>query len=298
MTINCGIYIMYFECDNFQYYVGKSGNMKDRYYDHCRKLRCGTHINKDMQKLYYTYGYPTMEPIEEVLNLAEQSIREIYWISALDTFKNGLNGTIGGDDLGFGANTPTSLYSEEVYINILKELAITSKSLRTISEELAVSYAVVQKISNGSEHAWLELEYPEFCKIVRDKCGERKGLVYETEQYDLVVLLGADINNTIKYIIEATSLNESVVKNILYGSNHTDLAQKYPEEYKKMMSHKGKRRKGTSSREGYPKVISPKGDVYPVDNSRQFALQHNLQTACFHRLLQGKALSHKGWKLA
>jgi hypothetical protein len=43
-----------------------------------------------------------------------------------------MNATLGGDDLGYGANTPSSLYEEDTYIKILWELANTDKSLRDI----------------------------------------------------------------------------------------------------------------------------------------------------------------------
>lgn len=286
---------MYFECDDEQYYVGKSGNMQERYYDHCRKLRYGTHINKKLQKSYLIYGNPTMEPLEEVLDLNEQSDREKYWIEKFDSYNNGMNSTIGGDDLGYGADTPSSLYTKEQYSEVLKELAITNKSLSKISEELGVSYAVVRKISNGSEHAWLMQEYPEYYSIVREKCGNRKGQVYAKDVYVEAMLMGMDINNTIEYISKVLELNISVVKNILYGNNHVHLSKEYPEQYAIMLSNKGLRLKGTSVNIPYPKVVSPEGRVYQVDNSRKFALEHNLIPSNFHKLLRGKLNTHKGW---
>lgn len=296
--INCGIYVMYFECDDEQYYVGKSGDMKARYKEHCRKLKSGIHVNKAMKKGYLAYGLPTMVPIEEILNLDNQSIREIAWIKELDTYHNGMNGTIGGDDLGHGADTPTSLYTREVYVKILEQLANTDKSLRSISDELSVSYSVLQKISNGSEHAWLSNEFPELWNKVKNKCGLRKGLVYNNNKYVEAMMLGMDANNTIKSIANTTELNESVVKNILYGINHTNLVTEYPEEYATMLANKGKRRKGTTNRDNYPDVLSPEKLRFSIINSNKFAIEHNLNPSHFHKLLKGKAISHNGWTLA
>lgn len=298
MSINCGIYVMYFECDDGQYYVGKSMHMDERYYDHCRKLKSGSHINKAMLTSYLKYGNPTMVPIEEVLDTTKQSEREIYWIKTLDTFHNGMNGTIGGDDLGYGADAPSALYDRETYIKILEQLANTSDSLRQISNKLSVSYGVVQKISNGSEHAWLHSEYPELYAIVRSKCGSRKGLVYGKDTYVQAMLLGMDARNTIQYIRDETGLNLSVVKNILYGINHLHLKNEFPEEYAIMLSNKGKRLKGATKSETYPDVLSPEGEVFKVTNASQFAKTMNLQIPNFHRLLTGRALSYKGWTLA
>lgn len=289
---------MYFECDDGQYYVGKSMNMDERYYDHCRKLKAGSHVNKTMQKLYLIYGKPTMLPLEEVLDCTKQSAREIYWITKLDTFHSGMNGTVGGDDLGYGADTPSALYDRETYIKILEQLANTDSSLRDISIKLNVSYAVVQKISNGSEHGWLQTEYPQLWEIVKTKCGLRKGLIYSIDAYVEAMLLGMDSRNTIEYIHDETGLNISVVKNILYGINHLSLKDKYPLEYATMLANKGKRLKGATKVNNYPDVLSPLGKVYPVTNSRQFAITHELSITSFHKMLTGKILSHKGWALA
>lgn len=286
---------MYFECDDGQYYVGKSGNMQERYSEHCRKLKYGTHHNKYMQASYLKYGLPLMEPIEEVMDLAKQSEREKYWIKELDTYHNGMNGTLGGDDIGFGADTPTSLYDKDTYINILTNLANTSKSLREISNELGVSYSVVQKISSSSEHAWLEKDYPELVAEVRNKCGNRKGLVYDTDKYTSAMLMGMDRDNTLESISTTLGLNISVVKNILYGINHTGLKTKYPEEYAIMLANKGLRMKGTTNREDYLKVKSPEGIVYQPINASAFAREHGLDRARTHELLRGKRKEYNGW---
>lgn len=294
MVINSGIYSLYFECDNGQYYVGKSGNMQARYRDHCRKLRYGTHINKVMQASYLKYGNPTMVALQEELDLAKQSELEINWIKKLDTFHNGMNGTVGGDDLGYGADAPAALYTKDVYVKILDELANTSKSLRNISNELNVSYTVLQKISNGSEHTWLQVEYPELWKIVKNKCKTRKGLVYDKDKYIQVMLLGMDISNTQPIIKSKTGLNISVIRNILYGINHLYLKDEYPIEYGIMLSNKGKRVKGVK----YPDVVSPEGELFEVTNATQFAKNKGLLVPNFHRLLKRGALSYKGWTLA
>jgi len=298
MTTNSGIYVLYFECADGQYYIGKSGNFNQRYKEHCRKLKAGTHINKNLQAGYYIYGLPTMEPLEEVTNLADQSSREVYWIKTLDSFKNGMNETIGGDGLGFGANTPYSYYTEKTYIEILELLANTDKLLSNISEELGVEYSIVQKISNGSEHSWLADRFPELWSKVSAKCGTRKGLIYEENTYKQVVLLASNKNNTLQDIVTATGLNISVVKNITYGYQHIYLKNLYPVEYSQMIALSGKRRKGTTNRNNYPDVKSPSGIVYKVENSRKFANTHGLLPSNFHRLLKGVYRQHKGWTLA
>jgi hypothetical protein len=111
------------------------------------------------------------------------------------------------------------------------------------------------------------------------------------------MLLGGDPTNSLNQISEITGLNISVIKNILYGINHLDLQAAYPIEYAAMLSNKGNRLKSTNIIEGYPNVVSPEGVVYKVTNARQFALSKGLEVTGFHKLLSGKQLSHKNWKL-
>ena len=297
MSINSGIYILYFECDDGQYYVGKSGNFLQRYSEHCRKLKAGTHINKNLQAGYYRHGLPTMEPLEEVLDLSLQSSREIHWIKVFDCFHHGMNETGGGDGLGFGANSPSALYTEDIYIEILKALANTDQLLSDISKSLGVEYSVVRKISNASEHNWLSYKFPELWDKVQTKKGTRKGFIYTEDAYKQVVVLASSYTNTLQNIVDITGLNMSVVKNIAYGYQHTYLKEVLPQEYAKMLSLKGTRRKGTTSRNSYPNVQSPDGVVYAVENSRQFALSHGLLPSAFHRLLKGIYAQHKGWRV-
>jgi group I intron endonuclease len=47
----------------------------------------------------------------------------------------------------------------------------------------------------------------------------------------------------------------------------------------------------------YPIILSPNNEEHTVTNIRQFAMLNNLERGCLNRLLNGKAKSHKGWKL-
>lgn len=174
--INCGIYVLYFECDDGQYYIGKSINIQTRYKEHCSELKNNKHKNKTMEKGYLLYGLPTIIPLEEVLDLEYQNIREIAWIRELDTYNNGMNGTIGGEGVGCGADSPSSLYTRETYIRILEQLANTDKILAIIAKELSVSKEVVRQIAIGVRHAWLAIEFPElYTKMLLKKGTRRNG---------------------------------------------------------------------------------------------------------------------------
>ena len=84
-----------------------------------------------------------------------------------------MNGTKGGEGVGCGADSPSSLYTKETYIKILEQLANTDKTARNISKELSVSSIVITKVSNGTRHSWLAVEFPELWQKVKDKKGLR-----------------------------------------------------------------------------------------------------------------------------
>ena len=48
----------------------------------------------------------------------------------------------------------------------------------------------------------------------------------------------------------------------------------------------------------YPKIKSPAGDVFEIDNLSNFARIHNLNKSSLHQLLTGKRKSCSKWKLA
>lgn len=110
---------------------------------------------------------------------------------------------------------------------------------------------------------------------------------------------------TIRYrdISIATGVSESSVRHIAAGDAHTWLKEKYPEMYKKMLSISGNQRKShagnaKSRKVAYPAIISPSGEVYrDIENANAFAREHGMDSSYFIKMLNGKALSCKGWKV-
>ena len=80
---------------NGKQYVGQTSRSIDtRYYEHCYDNRSTSAIHAAIVK----YGVKNfkVEELEEV-NIVDLNEREQYWISKLDTFKNGYNKNIGGN---------------------------------------------------------------------------------------------------------------------------------------------------------------------------------------------------------
>jgi hypothetical protein len=87
-----------------------------------------------------------------------------------------MNGTTGGEGVGCGSDSPSSLYTRETYIRILEQLANTDKILAIIAKDLSVSKEVVRQIAIGVRHAWLAIEFPElYAKMLLKKGTRRNG---------------------------------------------------------------------------------------------------------------------------
>lgn len=106
---------------------------------------------------------------------------------------------------------------------------------------------------------------------------------------------------TIAEVAKITNVHASTVKNIHNGYGHKWLEKDYPIEYSLLI----KRRENplainTSKQKGIqrPPIISPEGIIYSnIDNIAKFAREHGLNQGALTGVFNGKAKTHKGWKL-
>lgn len=85
---------------NGKLYIGQTiQDVKERFYQHCA-VKCSKEIsNMAIHKAIKKYGKSnfTLEVIEEI-DSTELNDRERYWIKFYDSFNNGYNSTVGGQD--------------------------------------------------------------------------------------------------------------------------------------------------------------------------------------------------------
>lgn len=120
-----------------------------------------------------------------------------------------------------------------------------------------------------------------------------------TEVFNLLVdspsLLYKDISSI-------TDVSINVIEEVARGARHTWLSKEFPERYIDLMALKGTRNSNANCAKTkgitYKQVKSPTGILYTVDNIYKFAQEHGLDDGNLCRLLNGKAKSVKGWKLA
>lgn len=81
------------------------------------------------------------------------------------------------------SGTRTSkLYSKDVYASIVLTIANSTLSLKEVSESLKVSYQVVRNIAYGTNHKYLENEYPSEYTTMRSKTRLNKGGKWQVTQ--------------------------------------------------------------------------------------------------------------------
>lgn len=298
--INAGIYVLYFENNDFRYYVGKSLDIPNRYTIHCRDLRNKVHHSYKLQQEYNrNIIYPTLYVLENICDMHSINEKEIYWIKELDAYSNGFNLTGGGEGAGYGYTASSAIYEEDVYITILYFLADTSLSFKAIAEELNVSVSIVTDIALGNSHKNLQLQYPELYVKISNKHGDYSTL--RKHDNSIYISLLKDLANTnIKYNILANKYNisEAIVEDIGRGVTHKYLQKEYPEIYTKMLLKKGTRRSGPQNGKEYPPIKSPEGVIFHIINAKKFALDNNLHPGHLGDVLRSTVKSHKGWTLA
>jgi group I intron endonuclease len=110
-----GIYSLIY---NNTRYIGKSIDIHNRFLQHCNALKNNNHHNYKLQELYIKYNkLPKLEILEEgISNLDILNIREIYWIKHFNSYKQGLNLTIGGDGFSAGEEHPVVISYLFIYI--------------------------------------------------------------------------------------------------------------------------------------------------------------------------------------
>ena len=163
-----GIYKITNKCNN-KCYIGQSTNIEKRWKNHLSVLNNSNDhcYNYPIYRAMRKYGVDNfMFELLEECSADFLDIREQYWIEYFDSYKNGYNQTIGG-------NNPQSKVKD--YINdITYDLENTSLSIEDISIKYDLSYEMIQGINTG-RHWARNIDYPirkrESTVFYCKKCG-------------------------------------------------------------------------------------------------------------------------------
>lgn len=113
---------------------------------------------------------------------------------------------------------------------------------------------------------------------------------------------------TFSEIEKKTKVSIATIASISSLSVHIWLSEEYPEIFNTIASLKNTRLAGGAIRRGdkisaknrgivYPKIKSPDGELYTVENAYAFARQHGLRGNHLTEVLNGHRKSHMGWKV-
>lgn len=278
-----GIYLLKFTGTD-KLYVGQSTNCEERYVRHINSFRKGTHAKK-LQEAYELYGMPVLEIILEASKEELDSI-EIEAIEIYNSFYNGFNSTRGGNSTVYGEFNPAAKYTRQQYIDILNYLVDDNMSWPQIAELTNTTKFVVSHICSKESHAWLAKEFPEQYAKLNNTVGRKSAMMQGIKYPKIVSPTGTvfTVEHCTNFAKEH-GLLQSKLWEVLNGSRKT---------------HKGWHLESTEVGAYYDDIISPNGEVYTikVGDAANFAKNHGLQHSNLHKVLTGKAKSHKGWKLA
>lgn len=304
--MTCGIYVLYYETDDFQYYIGQSINIENRYKAHCNKLKRGAHSNSQLQSLYRAYGQlPSQAILEEVPNMyTDLNREEIKWISNFDSYIHGMNATRGGGPTCIlGENNPNAVYSNTEIIELVKYIANNPmEPLVDISAKLKISLSTVTGVAYGNSYVCIAKEIPKEYAIMLSIKGTRNTntphvidvrSIYTDSKIEKVFALLLE-GSSPSYISNKLLVPRSLVNGIFMGRNHKWLCSKFPSEYKNMLAL----HKKSSVQTNIYMVKSPDGQVYYVENQTKFAKEHRLSSTNLNSLLKGRCTQHLGWTLA
>ncbi len=174
---------------------------------------------------------------------------------------------------------------QEFYFSIVEECSLeflTSQECYWIDE--------FDSINNG-----YNITYPS---------GLGSGPYYSNSKYDILTILQVfrhsylDEYRRLSYkdISEKLNVSIDVVNAVRSQKSHLWLKEKHPYQYDKMLKILGTRN-GKLTGETHL-LKSPTSEIFEVTNISGFANKNNLDRRHLHKVIQGKALSHKGWVLA
>ena len=174
-----------------------------------------------------------------------------------------------------------------------------------IPEIVILENCYIEKLSDR-EHYWIKTLYgPGMLNVYLNGNDNAVGPANPNAKYseDTLTKLFLDIVNLPAISLEDISKKYGVpvntIKAITSGKSHLWLKDKFPSEYKTMKNNVNLRKSLNASNSKSGMVLkSPTGELVTVtDSLSSFARKHSLQVSNLSNVVNGKAITHKGWTL-
>lgn len=166
--MSCGIYKIENQI-NKKCYVGQSINIERRWAEHQRDIK---NLDYPLYLSINKYGLENFKfEIVEECSQDELNQKEIYWIKEYNSYFNGYNQTLGGNQYSHNVKI-----SDEDLFLILELLQNSTLTQREIAQKFDIGEDTISEINMGKTRICEEIEYPirnykkqSFCSI----CGKQ-----------------------------------------------------------------------------------------------------------------------------
>lgn len=204
-------------------------------------------------------------------------------------------------DMVGGRASPRMLEAYKLYgLPELEILCTCSSQELSVLEEEAIN--IFNSVSNGFNTFTSSNEAPIL------KGAEHGNSKFTKEQIVKTAELLTDINMSFADIHKITGVSVATIGSISSLSCHLWLSEEYPNIHAKIAELKNTRIAANSIKRGdkisaknqgivYPKIVSPNGEIYEVENAYAFARAHGLRGNHLTEVLNGHRKTHMGWKV-
>lgn len=184
---------------NGKSYIGQTiQQLKERWYRHCERTNNSNEENMAIKQAIKKYGKQnfTICVLETIENCTPTQLnnQERYWISKYDTYHNGYNQTLGGQD---GAKIPMLINKSDEIVAKYE----SGESLRSIAKEYNVCHATIKLILN---HNNISLRTTRTYKLSQN---DRK---------EIIKLLNSGVSR--KEVMQKFNISKSYVSQLVNGS--------------------------------------------------------------------------------
>lgn len=208
---------------NNKCYIGQTNNVQRRFAEHKRESQ-KTNPKDSTAKILYRaiqkYGLENFnfEVLEE--NVEHYNEREKYWIEYFDSYNNGYNATIGGEEppIFQGEQHHLAVHTQETVNYIIDSLLHTNKTPQEIAQETDYDISSILRINRGISWHQDGLDYP-LRQLSIDKAHERALLIID----DLM-----NTKMTQREIANKYGVGRSTVTAINTGQNNRMKGINYP----------------------------------------------------------------------
>lgn len=175
-------------------YIGKTQRFYTRMW-YYKKLKCKKQVHLYNSLTFYGLEKHIVEILEENIDILEIYKTEIYYISKFDSFKNGLNKTLGGE----GIEKYSEEFSKQLYD--LNKKGFNSMQLsKMFNLRTSTIHAQISKINTFIKHK-PKLTFEHIEKL---KEGARKTRLTYKKQYDIIPIEALDEKGNYRKVISKT----------------------------------------------------------------------------------------------